>query len=377
MQSYILKGAKIYGDNDFEHQDIVVENGIILAICDDAKEGEYNLPSIELSHDDYIIPGFIDIHIHGSQGADVMDADVDALDVISKSIYSHGVTSYLATTMTASNEDILKSMQAVAQYASSNRSQRAKIAGIHLEGPFISSGKIGAQNPNYLQGADVQKLANWHNASNSLIKKITIAPEIANADKVIQYCNSQNIISSIGHTNCTMTQALKAIDSGCSHATHLFNAMSPIEHRNPGAATALLMSKKVLAELIVDGIHLHPDMVKFTHEIKGSDNIALVTDAMSAQGAGEGVFDLGGQKVIVKDGAARLENGVLAGSVLTMNKALDNMMKFSSCSLHDAVKMTSTNQAKSLGFRKGQIKVGFDAEFVVLDKNYQIKQVIN
>ena len=377
MQSYILKGAKIYSDNDFKHQDIVVKNGVILAICDDAKESEYNLPSIVLSQDDYIIPGFIDIHIHGSQGADVMDADVDALDMISKSIHSHGVTSYLATTMTASNEDILKSMEAVAKYTSFQHNQRAKIVGIHLEGPFISPDKIGAQNPNYLQGADVQKLANWHNASNNLIKKITIAPEIANAGKIIQYCNAQNIISSIGHTNCTMVQALKAIDSGCSQATHLFNAMSPIEHRNPGAATALLMSKKVLAELIVDGVHLHPDIVRFTHEIKGSNHIALVTDAMSAQGACDGVFDLGGQKVIVKNGAARLENGVLAGSVLTMNKALKNMMEFSNCTLHEAVKMTSTNQAKSLGLKKGKIKVGYDAELVVLDRNYQIKQVIN
>lgn len=377
MQSYILKGAKIYDDNDFKHQDIVVQNEVIQAICDDIKGSEYNLPSIELSQDDYIIPGFIDIHIHGSQGADVMDADVDALDVISKSIHAHGVTSYLATTMTASNEDIIRAMQAVAKYSASQPRHRAKITGIHLEGPFISQGKIGAQNPNYLQDADVQKLANWHNASNSMIKKITIAPEIANINKVIEYCNSQNIISSIGHTSCTMAQALNAIDNGCSHATHLFNAMSPIEHRNPGAATALLMSKKVLAELIVDGTHLHPDIVKFTHKIKGSDNIALVTDAMSAQGAGEGVFDLGGQKVIVKNGEARLENGVLAGSVLTMNKALENMMKFSNCTLHEAVKMTSTNQAKSLGFKKGQIKVGYDAEFVILDKDYQIKQVIN
>ncbi len=208
------------------------------------EESEYNLPVIELKNDDFVIPGFIDIHIHGSQGADVMDADVDALDTISKSIYSHGVTSYLATTMTASNEDILKSMQAVAKYTATQHSQRAKIAGIHLEGPFISPGKIGAQNPNYLQGADVEKLANWHHSSNNLIKKITIAPEIANADKVIKYCNSQNITSSIGHTACTMAQALKAIENGCSHATHLFNAMTPIEHRNPGAATALLMSKK-------------------------------------------------------------------------------------------------------------------------------------
>lgn len=377
MQSYILKGAKIYCQNDFQYKDIVVENNVIKEVNSEIGSCKYNLPTIDLSSGDFVVPGFIDIHIHGSQGADVMDGDVDALDVISKSIYKHGVTSYLATTMTATNEDILKSMQAVAKYTSNTHHQCAKIIGIHLEGPFISPGKIGAQNPNYLQGADVDKLANWHSASNGLIKKITIAPEIANADKVIQYCNTQNIISSIGHTSCTMAQALNAIKNGCSHATHLFNAMTPIEHRNPGAANALLMSKKVLAELIVDGIHLHPDTVKFTHEIKGSGNIALVTDAMSAQGAGEGVFDLGGQKVIVKNGEARLENGVLAGSVLTMNKALDNMIKFSGCSLHDAVKMTSTNQAKSLGFKKGLIKVGYDAEFVVLDKDYQIKQVIS
>lgn len=377
MQSYILKGAKIYCQDDFQYKDIVVENDKIKEVVVDIDTTKYNLPIINLDSDDYVVPGFIDIHIHGSQGADVMDGDVDALDVISKSIYSHGVTSYLATTMTATNEAILESMQAVARYTAMQQSDRAKIAGIHLEGPFISPGKIGAQNPNYLQGADVEKLDNWHNASNNLIKKITIAPEIDNADKVIAYCNSQNIISSIGHTSCTMAQALNAIEQGCSHATHLFNAMTPIEHRNPGAANALLMSKKVLAELIVDGIHLHPDMVKFTHEIKGGDNIALVTDAMSAQGAGEGVFDLGGQKVIVKNGEARLENGVLAGSVLTMNKALENMMKFSNCSLHQAVKMTSTNQAKSLGLNKGRIKQGFDAEFVVLDKNYQIKQVIS
>lgn len=377
MQSYILKGAKIYCQNDFQYKDIVVENSTIKEVSFEINSSKYNLPIINLDSDSFIVPGFIDIHIHGSQGADVMDGDADALGIISKSIYKHGVTSYLATTMTATNEDILKSMQAVAKYVAINHSESAKIAGIHLEGPFISPGKIGAQNPNYLQGANVDKLANWHNASNSLIKKITIAPEIVNADKVIQYCNTQNIISSIGHTSCTMAQALCAIENGCSHATHLFNAMTPIEHRNPGAANALLMSKKILAELIVDGIHLHPDTVKFTHELKGSENIALVTDAMSAQGAGEGVFDLGGQKVIVKNGEARLENGVLAGSVLTMNKALENMMKFSGCDLHSVVKMTSTNQAKSLGLNKGQIKVGFDAEFVVLDRNYQVKQVIS
>ncbi|ASG67825.1 N-acetylglucosamine-6-phosphate deacetylase [Francisella halioticida] len=376
MQSYILKDAKIYVETGFENKDIVVKNNIISDIVDQAKATELRLPVISLNSDDFVIPGFIDVHIHGSKGADVMDGDIDALEVISKSIYKQGVTSYLATTMTASNEQILKSMNAIKLYNTKPYKERAKVVGVHLEGPFISSGKIGAQNPDYLQEADVDKLANWHMACDNLIKKITIAPEIKNANKVIEFCNNKNIVSSIGHTSCTMAQALDAIDHGCSHATHLFNAMSPIEHRNPGAATALLMSKKVLAELIVDGIHLHPDMVKFTYQIKGSDNIALITDAMSAQSAGEGIFDLGGQKVIVKNGQARLENGVLAGSVLTINKALENVMKFTRCSLHDAVKMSSTNQAKSLELKKGQIKAGFDAEFVVLDKNYQVKQVI-
>ena len=377
MQSYIIKGAKVYLEQNFEYRDIVVINGVIKVVAEDIKLSQYNLPQLEFLSSDYIIPGFIDIHIHGSKGADVMDADVSALDTISESIYSQGVTSYLATTMTATDEHITKTMSSVAKYDSMTHQNRAKIVGIHLEGPFISPGKIGAQNPNYLQEARIDSLAKWYNTSNNLIKKITIAPEIQGAKGVIGYCNKHNIISSIGHTSCTMAQTLQAIDSGCSHATHLFNAMTGIDHRKPGAAMALLMSKKILAELIVDGIHLHPDTVKFTYDIKGSDNIALVTDAMSAQSAGEGLFDLGGQKVIVKNGEARLENGVLAGSVLTMNKAFENMIKFSNCSLHDAVKMSSTNQAKSLGLLKGQIREGFAAEFVVLDKNYQLKQVIS
>ncbi|GAB4221848.1 MAG: N-acetylglucosamine-6-phosphate deacetylase [Francisella sp.] len=376
MQSYILKGGKVYGQNGFEYKDVIVKDNVISDIVADAKSSIFNLPVINIGSDDYVIPGFIDIHIHGSKGADVMDCDIDALRVISKSLYTQGVTSYLATTMTASNEQILKAMCAIKEYSSNSYSNSAKIIGVHLEGPFISPEKIGAQNPNYLQDADVSKLANWHNACDGLIKKITIAPEIKNADKVIEFCNANNIITSIGHTSCTMSQALDAIDKGCTHATHLFNAMTPIEHRNPGATAALLMSKKVLAELIVDGIHLHPDIVKFTYNIKGSDNIALITDAMSAQSAGEGIFELGGQKVIVKNGQARLENGVLAGSVLTMNKALENVLKFTNCSLYDAVKMSSTNQATSLGLKKGQIRVGYDAEFVILDKNYQVKQVI-
>lgn len=377
MQSYILKGAKVCFDTEIKHSDILVKNGVIELVQEDIKKDLYNLPVIELSGDDYILPGFIDIHIHGSNGADVMDASLESLETISKSIYKHGVTSYLATTMTAPYEDILNSMIAIKNYNQKNIKNSAKIAGIHLEGPFISPGKIGAQNPNYLQDANLDKLNTWNINSGNLVKKITIAPEIKGTNEIIDFCNKQKIITSIGHTACTAHQALAAIERGCSHATHLFNAMSGVDHRNPGAATAILMSKKVLAELIVDGVHLHKDTVRFAYEIKGTDNIALITDAMSAQGCADGLFELGGQKVIVKHGEARLENGVLAGSVLTMNKALENMIKFTNCSLLDAVKMTSTNQAKSLSLKGGQIKVGYNAEFVILDKNYQVKQTLN
>ncbi|APC97114.1 N-acetylglucosamine-6-phosphate deacetylase [Francisella frigiditurris] len=377
MQSYILKGAKVCFDTEIKHSDILVKNGVIELVQEDIKKDLYNLPVIELSSDDYVLPGFIDIHIHGSNGADVMDGSFESLETISKSIYKHGVTSYLATTMTASYEDILNSMLAIKNYNQKIIKDSAKIAGIHLEGPFISPGKIGAQNPNYLQDANLDKLNTWNINSGNLVKKITIAPEIKGTNEIIDFCNKQKIITSIGHTACTAHQALAAIERGCSHATHLFNAMSGVDHRNPGAATAILMSKKVLAELIVDGVHLHKDTVKFAYEIKGTNNIALITDAMSAQGCADGLFELGGQKVIVKHGEARLENGVLAGSVLTMNKALENMIKFTDCSLLDAVKMTSTNQAKSLNLKGGQIKVGYNAEFVILDKNYQVKQTLN
>ena len=378
MQNYILKAEQVCLEKKIVPGYIVIQNKKITKISQNLDYKKLNLPLVEIDSSSYVIPSFIDIHIHGSNGADVMDADVDALKTISKSIYKHGVTSYLATTMTAPDEDISKSLQAIKNYNNYIKNERvANIVGVHLEGPFISPDKIGAQNPLFLQDSSVNKLSKWNNIDNNLIKKITIAPEIDNINSLINYCNKNKIVTSIGHTNCTAKQALNAINLGCSQATHLFNAMSGCDHRNPGATSAILMSKKVLAELIVDGIHLHQDTVKFAYEIKGSDNIALVTDAMNAQGYGEGLFSLGGQKVIVKNGEARLENGVLAGSVLTMNKAFENMIKFSNCSLLDAIKMTSTNQAKSLGLKKGLIAEGYDAEFVILDKNYQLQKVIS
>ena len=308
-----------------------------------------------------------------------MDGEIESLKVITSSLYRQGVTSFLATTMTQTEAAISKALNGVADFNKSHAhgGHFSNILGVHLEGPFISPDKIGAQNPEFLQESSIAKLKSWQHKANNLVKKITLAPEMLGANHVIDWCVSEQVIASIGHTNCTAKEALAAIDRGCSQATHLFNAMSGVDHRKPGAATALLMSEKVIAELIVDGVHLAPEIVDMVYRVKGADGILLVTDAMSAQAHGEGVFELGGQKVIVKNNEARLENGVLAGSVLTMNNALKNMLTYSDCSLPEIVKMTSYNAAKSLNMQhsKGDIKKGADADLVVVDKHFQIKQV--
>ncbi len=379
MNSYLITGASICGATNMTESDVAVEDNMIVAIGDLRKQYKH-LPVFEFNASDKLLPGFIDTHIHGSDGADVMDGDIEALNTIGCSLRKQGVSGFLATTMTQSDENITKALHAVRQYVDADggfdkSKKHAEILGVHLEGPFISPNKIGAQNPNYLQEVSFEKLERWQSISQGALKKVTFAPEIADANELVKWCAKRRIISSIGHTNCTASQAQEMLDLGASQATHLFNAMSGIHHRNPGAATALLASKKVLAELIVDQVHLADETVKMVYEIKGQDNILLITDAMSAQAKGEGVFDLGGQKVVVKGNEARLENGTLAGSVLTMNKALENMHLISKCSFPELVKMTSTNAARSLGLMdRGDIQVGMRADLIVLAHDYQIKK---
>ena len=302
MQNYVLTDANICTSERVIEGSVAVENGKIVAIGDIAKSYQY-LPHFHCQSGDMIMPGFIDIHIHGSQGCDVMDAEMEALETIASSLYTQGVTSFLATTMTQSDQAISNALDTVAQFQNQSHANKnmANILGVHLEGPFISPQKMGAQNPEYLQPCSVEKLNRWQHLSGNNIKKITIAPEIKAADQIIHYCVENSIIASIGHTACSAKIAHQAIAKGCTQATHLFNAMSGMDHRNPGAATALLLSKKIVAELIVDGVHLADETVRMVYEIKGADHIILITDAISAQAYGEGIFSLGGQKVIVKN----------------------------------------------------------------------------
>ncbi|HYK72069.1 MAG TPA: N-acetylglucosamine-6-phosphate deacetylase [Pseudoneobacillus sp.] len=323
-----------------------------------------------------LVPGFIDLHIHGAGGADTMDATNEALTTMAEILPKEGTTSFLATTMTTATEDIEKALENVANYMdSSNQQGRAEVLGIHLEGPFLSPKRVGAQNPKRIIEPSIELFKNWQEIANQNIKLVTLAPECNGGIELTTFLKQTGIVASIGHSNATYAEVKTAIDAGVTHATHLYNQMRELHHREPGVVGAVLMHDEVRCEIIVDGVHSRPEMVHFAYKNKGSNGLVLITDAMRAKCLGEGTYDLGGQEVIVTSEKATLKDGTLAGSILKLKDACQNMMKFTGCSLKEIVEMASGNPAKQLGIfdRKGSIKVGKEADLVVLDENGEVK----
>ena len=376
-QKYILTGAAIVADdlvlNDYA---IVIEDGLIQAIKPVQVLSGIDAERVELDAKHTLIPGRIDLHIHGANGADIMDATAEAFTTIGKALAQEGTTGYLATTLTASCDDIEATMQAVECYMLHQPGDAAQMLGIHLEGPFLSSKFAGAQEAAYFIDPNIQLFDHWQALSGANIKLVTVAPELPGAQTFIAHCAKQGVIASIGHTAATFKQTQEAIEKGCRHATHLYNAMSGIHHRQPGAAAAILYSSKVTAELICDFHHVAPEMIGFTYQIKGAKQLVLVTDSMRAKCLGDGDYRLGNLAVNVKDKVARLADGTLAGSILSMNDAVINTLKATGCSLMEAVQMTSVNPAKALGLwhQQGSLTVGKQANIVCLDQDYQVKQ---
>ena len=243
-----------------------------------------------------------------------------------------------------------------------------------MEGPFIAEKKVGAQCADEIILPNINYIDKWQTISERAIKLVTLAPELPNSLELIRYLRQQNIVASIGHTNATYDETIAGIEAGCSYATHLFNAMRGIHQREPGAVTAALLSEKISTELIVDGVHLHPAIVKLALKLKSNDKIILVTDAIRAKCLCDGTYDLGGQSVDVKNGVASLKDGTLAGSVLRMPTAIQNILQFTDCTLLDAIKMTSENPAKILGIfnKKGSIALKKEADLVVLDDKLNV-----
>ena len=332
----------------------------------------------ELPEEYVVVPGFIDEHVHGAAGSDAMDGTMEDLGKIANALASEGTTAFLATTMTQSPENITKALKAVKAYRELSPESGAEILGVHLEGPFISKDFVGAQPIEYLGKPSVEVFKKYQDASGDCVRIVTLAPEVEGSTELIKYLVSQNIVASIGHTNATYVDVKKAVEVGATNLTHTYNAMKPLHHREVGTVGSGFLFDELNCECICDGIHVSGPAIQLLHKNKPADKMTLITDAMRAKHMPDGVSELGGQVVIVKNGEARLENGTLAGSVLKMNNAVKNVMKFLNLPLEEVVKLASQNPAKNLGVfdQMGSIKEGKRADFVILDKDLNVVQTV-
>lgn len=331
--------------------------------------GENDQIEIIDANEAYISPGFIDMHIHGSDGFDVMDGNNEALMRIAKAIVKNGVTSFLPTTMTMSKEMIYKALDNIKNFMNKDN-PFARILGAHLEGPFINKKYKGAQKEDFIIEPSFDFIKDYLD----VIKLITIAPEMDKDYKFIEKLKKEtNIIISMGHTNATYEEAMEAIDKGVSYTTHMFNAMTPLNHRNPGVVGAALDSD-VFCELIADKIHVNPAMFRLLKRVKTEDRIVLITDSMRAGCLKDCISELGGQKVIVKNNSARLTDGTLAGSILKLNEGLKNFKENTDSSICEVVKLASYNPAFKLGLdnEMGSIEVSKLADLVIFDEDFNV-----
>ncbi len=323
----------------------------------------------------FLLPGFIDMHIHGSAQMDTMDASDEGLHIMAKSLLKEGTTSFLATTMTQSFDNIERAIANVAQFQP--KSDEAELLGLHIEGPFVSKQRAGAQPLDYIVQPDIEVMTKWQALSGQKIKQITLAPEEPNGMTAVQSLSENGIIVSIGHSDATFEQMQEAVQLGASQGTHLYNQMRPFHHRDPGVVGGVLLVDAIKAELIVDFIHMHEGAVEMAYRLKGADGIILITDAMRAKGMPYGEYDLGGQLVHVTESGAHLSNGSLAGSILTMDQAVRNMRQITNCTLEELVKMSSYNAAQQLKLtNKGQLIEGYDADAVIVDEHLLLHQTI-
>ncbi|HHW01277.1 MAG TPA: N-acetylglucosamine-6-phosphate deacetylase [Thermoanaerobacterales bacterium] len=387
--SVLIKNARIitpYGV--LEDRVVVVKEGKIVGIVKESEPDDDSFDEVIDAGGRYLSPGFIDIHNHGNSGHDVMEATFEALDAMAKFHASRGVTGFLATTMTASHDEIKGALKNVAGYIQKQEksfgnegvreSYGARLLGAYLEGPYFSMAKKGAQPPEYIKNPDIGELEDLIEVSGNNIKVAAIAPELPGSTEAIQYLRSRSITVSAAHTDATYDEAMKGIECGITQVTHVFNGMRSFSHREPGIVGAALTDERVCCEMICDGIHLHPAAMKLVAGIKGSDRVILISDAMMACGLSDGEYELGGQKVFVKDRAARLADGTLAGSTLTLDRAVYNMVHMVGVALCDAVRMVTLNPARAIGLshKKGSIETGKDADLVIFDENINISMVM-
>jgi N-acetylglucosamine-6-phosphate deacetylase len=323
--------------------------------------------------DDVIVPGFVDLHCHGGGGHTSTTGDAAQARGAATFHLAHGTTTMLASLVSSPYELMRKATEAYAPLVADG-----VIAGVHVEGPYLSAVRCGAQNPEFLRDPDPGELAELIRLGAGAVRMVTIAPELPGAIDCIEVLAQHGVIAALGHTDATYEQTLAGVAAGATVGTHLFNGMRPPHHREPGPVIALLGARTVVCELVADGVHLHPGMLAFAARAAGPDRVALITDAMDAAGMSDGRYDLAGQEVLVTDGVARLSrNGTIAGSTLTMDAALRQAVA-SGIGLADASAMASTTPARALGMADelGALEAGLRADLVVLSPELEVKRVM-
>lgn len=371
LSNFFIKSDKIFTKDKIIKGYIEINDGLIVDIAPE--------PNKDIEILDYenkiVAPGYFDTHIHGYDGHDVMDLDEEGILKISEGIVNNGVTSFLPTTLTDSEEKLEKACEVIAKVK--DRCKGAKIQGIFFEGPFFTTKHKGAQNPKYMQEPSMEKFKKWMEKSNNLIKKIALAPEKEGSLEFIKQISKKepDVKVALGHSDASYEIAREAIKSGASIFVHLYNGMSPLHHRNPGMVGAALSSDEAYAEIICDGHHVHPAAIRVALNSKSKDKVILITDCMRAGGKEEGIYKLGDFDVKVQEGCAKLvDGGSLAGSILTMEKAVQNVVKWGLIDALGAINMATIIPANSLGLsdKIGSIEKGKCADINILDDDLNV-----
>ena len=366
----VVTAEKLWdGAQSHDNPLVVIEDGNITSIATRKSAAEPTDARVLDFPGATLAPAFFDVHIHGAAGHDVMEATPPALDAVSRFLAARGTGTYLATTVTAPLDATLRSLAALAQIISKPAVPgRARPLGIHLEGPFLSHKKRGVQPAEHLLAPDIGTFDRMYDAAEGHARLMTIAPELPGAAALAEHATKRGVRVSVGHSNATAAETLAAIEAGAVGATHTFNAMRALDHREPGILGIVLTSDQLYSELICDGVHTTPEIVRLWWKAKGPERAILVTDAMSAAGMPDGEYQLGGFAVQVDNGRA-MARGVLAGSVLTLDRALENFVAFTGASVNQGLRLLTANPAAMTGFREqtGSLAVGQRADLVAVD----------
>jgi N-acetylglucosamine-6-phosphate deacetylase len=374
----ILAGTIYTPTEEIRDGAVLIEDGKIASL---GRKKQVKIPASAkvIDHrDSILVPGFVDLHVHGGAGHDFMEATPEAVTAVATYLARHGATSFLATTVTAGLERTLQAARGlgaiIRAWRASTRSAGAQPLGIHFEGPFLSIERRGVHPALHILKPSVDVLERLLAAADGTARVLTLAPELDDNLAVLDYARRHGLCVGIGNSNATYEVAERAIAAGATHAIHLYNAMRPFSHRDPGIIGAVLTDDRVSAELICDGVHVDPVAIRLLVRSKGLERVILITDSLSCAGVPEGTYRLGELTVRVADGACRTPEGTLAGSILTLDVALRNFSRFTGLSYGECLRCATLNPAKILGLekQKGSVTPGADADLVVLDRNYEV-----